>query len=198
MGPPPGVFGGGLYGATNRVRGVPKSGGHSMRTLPLGPSVEIPMGPRTVRRVCRNGAGTACGPSSWGLRLSSLWDQEPCEGAPKGGGHRMRALPMGPSLELPLGPRGAPKCGSTACEPSRRGRRRSALWGHEPREGRAEMGSAPPKEEEDEEEEEKKEGESKTHKKGRRSGLPAAPSTCSNPQWQANMVQNILKLCRAL
>ena len=46
--PPAGAFGGAPYGATNRVRGVPKLGGGAMRTLPLGPSVVLPMGPRTV------------------------------------------------------------------------------------------------------------------------------------------------------
>ena len=47
-GPATGAFGGAPYGATKRVRGVPKWGGGGMRTLPLGPSVELPMGPRTV------------------------------------------------------------------------------------------------------------------------------------------------------
>ena len=43
-----GAFGGAPHGATNRVRGVPKWGGAAMRPVPLGPSVELPMGPRTV------------------------------------------------------------------------------------------------------------------------------------------------------
>ena len=43
-----GAFGGVFYGATKRVRGAPKWGWNRMRTLPLGPSVELPMGPRTV------------------------------------------------------------------------------------------------------------------------------------------------------
>eukprot|EP00959_Pyramimonas_sp_CCMP1952_P412691 8647909-Pyramimonas_sp.AAC.1 len=38
-----------LYGATQRVRDVPKWGGDAMRALPLGPSVELPTGPRSVR-----------------------------------------------------------------------------------------------------------------------------------------------------
>eukprot|EP00959_Pyramimonas_sp_CCMP1952_P434001 9088430-Pyramimonas_sp.AAC.1 len=45
---PAGAFGGTHYGATNRVRGVPKWGGEAMRTLRLGPSVEHPMGSRTA------------------------------------------------------------------------------------------------------------------------------------------------------
>ena len=36
-----------LEGA-KRVRGVPKWGGCAMRTFPLGPSVELPMGPENV------------------------------------------------------------------------------------------------------------------------------------------------------
>ena len=51
-----------------------------MRTLALGPSVELPIGPRTVRGVRQNGAAVPCGPSHWGLRWSSLWGHEPCEG----------------------------------------------------------------------------------------------------------------------
>eukprot|EP00959_Pyramimonas_sp_CCMP1952_P288176 6026208-Pyramimonas_sp.AAC.1 len=37
-----GTFGGGPYGATKRCTGL----GRRMRTAPLGPSVELPMGPR--------------------------------------------------------------------------------------------------------------------------------------------------------
>ena len=36
------------YGAPKRARDVPKWGGAAMRTQPLGPSVELPMGPRNV------------------------------------------------------------------------------------------------------------------------------------------------------
>eukprot|EP00959_Pyramimonas_sp_CCMP1952_P458654 9476972-Pyramimonas_sp.AAC.1 len=47
-----GTFGGAPYGATKRVRGVPKWGvephAPQKRTQPLGPSVELPMGPRSV------------------------------------------------------------------------------------------------------------------------------------------------------
>ena len=42
------AFGGTPYGATKRVRGVPKWGGAAMRTLLLGPSVVLPMGPRNA------------------------------------------------------------------------------------------------------------------------------------------------------
>ena len=74
---PQGAFGGAPYGATNLVRGDPKWTGGRMRTLPLGPSVELPMGPRTVRGVSRNEPGDAFGPCHWGLRWSSLWGHEP-------------------------------------------------------------------------------------------------------------------------
>ena len=46
--PVTGAFGGAPYGATKRVRAVPKWAGGRMRTLPPGPSVELPMGSRTV------------------------------------------------------------------------------------------------------------------------------------------------------
>ena len=45
---PIGALGGAPFGATKRVRGVPKWGGGAMRTFPLGPSVELPMGPRSA------------------------------------------------------------------------------------------------------------------------------------------------------
>ena len=43
-----GAFDGAPYGATKRVGCVPKWRGGGMRGLPLGPSVELPMGPRNV------------------------------------------------------------------------------------------------------------------------------------------------------
>ena len=43
-----GALGGAPYGATKRVRGVPKRGVAHMRAVPLGPWVELPMGPRAV------------------------------------------------------------------------------------------------------------------------------------------------------
>ena len=42
-----GAFGGDPYGATILVRGVPKWPEAAMRTLPLAPSVALPMGPRS-------------------------------------------------------------------------------------------------------------------------------------------------------
>ena len=46
--PATGAFGGAPHGATILMRGAPEWGGAAMRTLPLGPSVELPMGSRTV------------------------------------------------------------------------------------------------------------------------------------------------------
>eukprot|EP00959_Pyramimonas_sp_CCMP1952_P312152 6533048-Pyramimonas_sp.AAC.1 len=47
-----GAFGGAPDGATKRVKGEPRwacgGRGRHMRTRPLGPSVELPMGPQTV------------------------------------------------------------------------------------------------------------------------------------------------------
>ena len=81
------------------------------------------------------GAGKACGRSHWGLRWSFLWGHETCEGCakmgwrrharsatgafggapygatkrvrgvPEWGWNRMRAQPLEPSVELPMGPR---------------------------------------------------------------------------------------------
>ena len=42
------AIGGAPYRATRRVRVCRNGGGGAMRTLPLGPSVELPMGPRNV------------------------------------------------------------------------------------------------------------------------------------------------------
>ena len=75
-----GAFGGAPYGGTKRVRDVPKWTRVRMRTLPLEPSVELPMGPRTVWGVCPNGPEYACGPCHWSLRWGSLWGHEACEG----------------------------------------------------------------------------------------------------------------------
>ena len=41
------VIGGVPYGAPILIRGVPKLAGGRMRTLPLGPSVELSVGPRS-------------------------------------------------------------------------------------------------------------------------------------------------------
>eukprot|EP00959_Pyramimonas_sp_CCMP1952_P159132 3328176-Pyramimonas_sp.AAC.1 len=43
-----GTSGGAPYGATQRLKGVPKWPEAAMRFPPLGPWVEIPMGPRNV------------------------------------------------------------------------------------------------------------------------------------------------------
>ena len=43
-----------------------------MRTAPLGPSVELPLGPRNAVL----GGGDACGLRHWDLRWSSLWGHE--------------------------------------------------------------------------------------------------------------------------
>ena len=127
MNTPSGAFGGAPYGATKRCPGW----GNRMRTAPMGPSAELPLGQRNAAP----GGGTACEPRHWGIRWSSLWGHETlpwvgepharppltwgdaCEtatgtfgGAPYGAtkrctgcGGRMRAPPLGPSVELPMG-----------------------------------------------------------------------------------------------
>eukprot|EP00959_Pyramimonas_sp_CCMP1952_P123889 2590057-Pyramimonas_sp.AAC.2 len=92
------------------------------------------MGPLHVCGVCRHGRGTACEPCHWGRWWGSPWDHEACEGCAETGGdqhanpavwafggapygatnrvrgvptwagNRMRALPLGPSVEPPMGP----------------------------------------------------------------------------------------------
>ena len=59
----PTACGGAPYRATKRVRGVSKWGGGAMRTCPLGPQVELPMGYGATKRVK--------GMSKWGGRC--LW-----------------------------------------------------------------------------------------------------------------------------
>eukprot|EP00959_Pyramimonas_sp_CCMP1952_P435788 9125625-Pyramimonas_sp.AAC.1 len=96
-----------------------------MQPPPPGPSVERPMGPRSAVL----GVGNACGHPHWGLWWSSVWGHETLcwawethaapligafGGAPYGAtkrcavrGGRMRTPPLGPSVELPMGPRSA-------------------------------------------------------------------------------------------
>ena len=69
-----GTFGGAPDGATKRCTGL----GNRMRAAPLGPSVELLMGPRNA-----------------------------VLGVPKWGGAAMRTAPLGPQVELPMRPRNA-------------------------------------------------------------------------------------------
>ena len=66
------------YGAAKRVRGAPKLKAAAARTVPRGPSLEPPMGPRHVRGVCQIDGAAA-----------------------------MRPLPLRRSVELPMGPQSA-------------------------------------------------------------------------------------------
>eukprot|EP00959_Pyramimonas_sp_CCMP1952_P278980 5832843-Pyramimonas_sp.AAC.1 len=57
------------------------------------------------------GVGGACGRQHWGLRWSSPWGHEACEGcAEMNVGGRMRAAALGHSVELPMGPRTCEGC----------------------------------------------------------------------------------------
>ena len=83
------AFGGVPYGATKRCPGL----GKRMRAPPLGPSVELPMGPRNAAL----GEGTACELRHWDLWWSSLRGHEACEGCAEiGGGAATRTAPLGP------------------------------------------------------------------------------------------------------
>ena len=144
--PATGAFGGAPYGATIRVKGALKWGWNRVRTLPLGPSVELPMGPRSAVL----GRGTACDRGHWGLRRSSLWGREPCEGCANMG-RWCHADPLagafgGGFYGAANRVRGVPKWGSMgggdACERTHWSLRWSSLWGHEPCEGCAELGRA--------------------------------------------------------
>eukprot|EP00959_Pyramimonas_sp_CCMP1952_P392400 8222690-Pyramimonas_sp.AAC.1 len=63
-----GVFGGAHHGATKRCNGW----GSRMREQPLGPSLELPMGPLNAVL----GKRDACENRHWGLRWSPLWGHE--------------------------------------------------------------------------------------------------------------------------
>ena len=115
--PPTGAFGGAPYGATNRVRGVPKWQCWVEETH---------VGPPTG----------AFGGAPYGAT-------ERVRGEPKRVGNRMWTLPLGPSVELPRGHEPCEECaemvGAAACERCHWGLRWSSLGGHEPCEGCAEI-----------------------------------------------------------
>ena len=77
-----------------------------MRMQPLGLSVGLPMGPRNAVL----GGGDACGRQHWGLRWSSLWGHETCEGC----------------AEVGVG---------DACGRQHWGLRWNSLWGHDENDG---------------------------------------------------------------
>eukprot|EP00959_Pyramimonas_sp_CCMP1952_P371023 7770276-Pyramimonas_sp.AAC.1 len=62
------AFGAAPHETTKRCAGW----GERMRTPPLGPSLELPLGPRTAAL----GGGDACMCIHWGLPLNSLWGHE--------------------------------------------------------------------------------------------------------------------------
>eukprot|EP00959_Pyramimonas_sp_CCMP1952_P214146 4480623-Pyramimonas_sp.AAC.1 len=70
-----------------------------MRTAPRRPSVELPMGPRSAvlhgetHASCTT--GTIGGAPYGATKRCTTW------------GRRMRIAPLGPSVELPMGPRSA-------------------------------------------------------------------------------------------
>eukprot|EP00959_Pyramimonas_sp_CCMP1952_P193170 4039615-Pyramimonas_sp.AAC.1 len=65
-----------------------------MRTLPLAPSVELPMGPRSSCEACH-----------WRLRWNSYGATIFVRGVPQWPDAAMQTLPLAPSVELPMGPR---------------------------------------------------------------------------------------------
>ena len=103
-----GAFGGAPYGATNRVRGVPKWVARTHVDSATGAFGGAPYGATNRVMGCADmGGADACGHRHWGLRWSSQWGHETCEGCAGMGRVIMRTLPEGPSVELPMGPRNA-------------------------------------------------------------------------------------------
>eukprot|EP00959_Pyramimonas_sp_CCMP1952_P304287 6368411-Pyramimonas_sp.AAC.1 len=98
-----------------------------MWALLLGPSVELPMGRETLYWVGEthvDGATGAFGGAPYETtKRCTRW----CSGW----GKRMWTLPLGPSVELPTGPRIATLGGGNACECSHWDLRRSSFWSHE-------------------------------------------------------------------
>ena len=97
LGPSTGAFGGAPYGATKRCPGW----GRRMRTPPLGPSVELPMGPRN--------AALGGGHESQLVNVHKEFHRRPQWHRPHGGPapfwhtpHRVRG-PTGRSTEGPSG-----------------------------------------------------------------------------------------------
>eukprot|EP00959_Pyramimonas_sp_CCMP1952_P047721 996189-Pyramimonas_sp.AAC.1 len=99
-----GAFGGTSHAPGNAVLAWRRR----IRTVPLGPSVDFPMGPSKAALACKiethaNGATEAFGGAPSGATKRST-----------GWGRRMRTLPLGPSVELPMGPRSALRGGGDA------------------------------------------------------------------------------------
>eukprot|EP00959_Pyramimonas_sp_CCMP1952_P212060 4437923-Pyramimonas_sp.AAC.1 len=88
-----------------------------MRTSPLGPSVELPMGPRSAVLT----GGNACEQRHWGVRWSSLWRHEALYWV--GEMHEKEIL---------MGPRNVALDGGNACGGHRHWSCRwSSVWRHE-------------------------------------------------------------------
>eukprot|EP00959_Pyramimonas_sp_CCMP1952_P231417 4837187-Pyramimonas_sp.AAC.1 len=73
--------------------------GRRMRMQPLGPSVELSMGPRSVVL----GGADACEPCHWGLRWSSRWGHETCKWCAERGGGRHADPAIGAFSGAPYG-----------------------------------------------------------------------------------------------
>eukprot|EP00959_Pyramimonas_sp_CCMP1952_P412184 8637251-Pyramimonas_sp.AAC.1 len=93
-----------------------------MQTVPLKPSVELPIGPRGAVL----GGEDACELCNWDLRRSSLWGHETLYWVVG----RMQTVPVGTSVELPVGLRNVVLIGRDACEFCQWSRRWSSLRGN--------------------------------------------------------------------
>eukprot|EP00959_Pyramimonas_sp_CCMP1952_P452007 9463832-Pyramimonas_sp.AAC.1 len=78
-----------------------------MRIQPPGPSVQLPMRPRSAVL----GGGNAREHRHWGLRWRSYGAMKRCTER----GRRIHVHPQGPAVEFPMGPRSAVLGGGDAC-----------------------------------------------------------------------------------
>ena len=105
-----GTLGGAPYGATKRVRGVPKKGGGGgpHANCATGALGGAPYGAtKRVRGVPKLVAGTHANRTIWALGGAPYGATNRVRGVPKWAGNRMWTLPLGPSAELHVGPRTA-------------------------------------------------------------------------------------------
>ena len=87
-----------------------------MRTLSLGPSVELPIGRNTREACAKNCAVTHATPAIGAFGGAPYGATILVRGVQKWTRSRMRTRPLGPSVELPMGPRSVVLGGGDACE----------------------------------------------------------------------------------
>eukprot|EP00959_Pyramimonas_sp_CCMP1952_P131225 2743563-Pyramimonas_sp.AAC.1 len=76
-----------------------------MRTQSLGPSAELPKGPEKNCEGCADTGRVTMRTQPLGLSVEPLWGHATCEGCAEIGRATMRTQPLGSSAELPVGQR---------------------------------------------------------------------------------------------